>query len=53
MSDEKPTPTRAESERRNAAPPAEAEAARNPFAGVDFADLELSLYRPRTAFSIS
>ncbi len=31
---------------------AEAEAELNPFADVDFGDLELSLYRPRTVFSI-
>jgi len=31
---------------------AEAEAEKDPFAGVDFAELELSLYRPRTLFSI-
>jgi len=31
---------------------AEAEAERDPFAGVDFQELELSLYRPRTMFSI-
>jgi phosphate transport system permease protein len=52
MSDENPTPTRAESGGETLLHQAEAEAARNPLAGVDFADLELSLYRPRTAFSI-
>ena len=31
---------------------AEAEAERDPFEGVDFSELELSLYRPRTLFSI-
>ena len=31
---------------------AEAEAVKDPFAGVDFQELELSLYRPRTLFSI-
>ncbi len=31
---------------------AEEEAARDPFADVDFRELELSLYRPRTLFSI-
>lgn len=50
MSDEQSMPIRSSSE--NLLRKAEAEATRNPFAGVDFADLELSLYRPRTAFSI-
>jgi len=31
---------------------AEAEAERDPFAGVDFSALEHSIYRPRTAFSV-
>jgi phosphate transport system permease protein len=31
---------------------AEQEAVQNPFEGVDFSELELSLYRPRTLFSI-
>ena len=32
--------------------PADNELVQNPFAGVDFAELELSLYRPRTLFTI-
>jgi phosphate transport system permease protein len=49
MSEQKPS---RESNATSLLHKAEAEAARNPFEGVDFADLELSLYRPRTAFSI-
>ena len=30
----------------------EAQAEKDPFAGVDFDELEMSIYRPRTAFSI-
>ena len=32
--------------------PADNELVQNPFAGVNFAELELSLYRPRTLFTI-
>jgi len=52
MSDQKPTLASRESNAESLLHKVEAEAARNPFDGVDFADLELSLYRPRTAFSI-
>ena len=52
MSDAKPTLSRTERNGETLLHRAETEAARDPFAGVDFADLELSLYRPRTAFSI-
>jgi phosphate transport system permease protein len=52
VSDQKPTLSSRESNAETLLHRAEAEATRNPFAGVDFADLELSLYRPRTAFSI-
>ncbi len=52
MSDQKPSLSGRESNAESLLHKAEAEAARNPFEGVDFADLELSLYRPRTAFSI-
>ncbi len=52
MSEPKPVLTRGESEAEAQLHRAEAEAELNPLADVDFAELELSLYRPRTFFSI-
>lgn len=52
MSDLKPVLTRGESASEALLHRAEAEAELNPLADVDFGELELSLYRPRTFFSI-
>jgi len=52
MSDEqRPLPEKIETESQTLLHRAEDEAARDPFQGVDFAELEHSIYRPRTAFS--
>lgn len=52
MSDERqPLRERVESEEEAFLHRAEAQAVRDPFQGVDFAELEHSIYRPRTAFS--
>jgi phosphate transport system permease protein len=52
MSDDKPVTARGPSQAETLLHRAEEEAARDPFAGVDFQELELSLHRPRTLFSI-
>ena len=52
MSDIQPAPTKLPSDAETLLHRAEDEAAQDPFGGVDFAELELSLYRPRTMFSI-
>ena len=51
MSDQRPVPAK-ESESKALLHRAEATAAQDPFAGVDFSKLEHSLYRPRTLFSV-
>jgi len=52
MSDDKPVAAKEPSSAETLLHRAEEEAAKDPFAGVDFRELELSLYRPRTLFSI-
>ena len=52
MNDEREIPISAAEENKTLLHRAEAQALADPFAGVDFSELELSLYRPRTAFSI-
>lgn len=52
MSDDKPVTAKQPSHAETLLRRAEEQAAKDPFAGVDFAELELSLYRPRTLFSI-
>ena len=52
MSDIQPAPTKIPSNAETLLHRVEDEAAKDPFGGVDFAELELSLYRPRTMFSI-
>jgi len=52
MSGDKPVTAKEPSPAETLLHRAEEEAARDPFAGVDFRELELSLYRPRTLFSI-
>lgn len=52
MSETNPSPERIPSERKALLHGAEAQSAENPFQGVDFPALELSLYRPRTLFSV-
>jgi phosphate transport system permease protein len=52
MSENEPIPETQQQEEETLLHRAEAQAERDPFAGVDFAELELSLYRPRTLFSV-
>jgi len=52
MSENEPIPLTKQQEEETLLHRAEAQAERDPFAGVDFAELELSLYRPRTLFSV-
>ena len=52
MNENKPVPASHQEEAVSLLHRAEDQAARDPFAGVDFAELELSLYRPRTLFSV-
>ena len=52
MSENEPIPVTQQQEQETLLHRAEAQAERDPFAGVDFAELELSLYRPRTLFSV-
>jgi len=52
MSDQQPTPPKEVSKGEIFLHHAEAEANLDPFAGVDFSELERSLYRPRTLISI-
>ena len=52
MSEKEPIPVSHREEQERLLHRAEAEADRDPFAGVDFSELELSLYRPRTLFSV-
>ena len=51
MTDERPVPHQ-ENDEETFLHRVEAEAEKDPFAGIDFSELELSLYRPRTLFSI-
>jgi len=52
MSDGKPAPAKVPSNAGTLLHRAEEEAAKDPLAGVDFRELELNLYKPRTMFSI-
>jgi phosphate transport system permease protein len=52
MSDNDPAPVRKEDEAEKFLHRLEAQAESNPFEGVNFNELELSLYRPRTLFSV-
>jgi phosphate transport system permease protein len=52
MSENKPNPVSHQEDQKALLHRAEDEAARDPFEGVDFKELELSLYRPRTLFSV-
>jgi phosphate transport system permease protein len=52
VSENEPIPVTQQQEQETLLHRAEAQAERDPFAGVDFAELELSLYRPRTLFSV-
>ncbi|HME59247.1 MAG TPA: phosphate ABC transporter permease PstA [Terracidiphilus sp.] len=52
MSENQPIPASSQEDKKTLLHKAEDEAARDPFEGVDFSELEHSLYRPRTLFSV-
>lgn len=52
MSENEPIPGSHQEDQKRLLHRAENEAARDPFEGVDFSELELSLYRPRTLLSV-